>query len=63
MTLAITRKMSDNYNGNINVKRDGVTHNYTKEELLEYTKCMKDPTYFAINYCKVISLDRGRTTH
>jgi hypothetical protein len=51
--------MSDNYNGNINVKRDGVTHGFTKDEFKEYAKCMKDPTYFAINYCKVISLDRG----
>ena len=51
--------MNDSYNGNINVKRDGVTHNFTQTELQEYVKCMQDPAYFAINYCKVISLDKG----
>ena len=50
---------NDTYLGNINVKRDGVTHNFTKEELQEYARCMQDPTHFATNYCKIISLDRG----
>ena len=59
MTLAITRRMTDSYNGNINVKRDGVTHNWTNEEIVEYDKCMKDPGYFASTYCKIISLDEG----
>lgn len=45
--------------GNPNVKRDGVAHNYTRHELEEYAKCMKDPSYFAKNYCKIIHLDRG----
>ena len=51
--------MTDSYNGNINVKRDGVTYNYTEHEVKEYSKCMHDPAYFAKNYCKVISLDSG----
>ena len=59
MTLVISRRMTDSYNGNINVKRDGVTHNFTKSELVEYKKCMKDASYFASNYCKIISLDKG----
>ena len=59
MTLLITRKMNDSYNGNSNVKRDGVTHNFTHQELKEYAKCMKDPSYFAKTYCKVIHLDKG----
>ena len=50
---------NDTYLGNINVKRDGVTHNFTRQELQEYAKCMKDPSYFASNYCKIISLDEG----
>jgi hypothetical protein len=45
--------------GNPNVKRDGVQQEYTKKELQEYAKCMKDPSYFAKNYCKIIHLDRG----
>ena len=51
--------MTDGYNGNSLVKRDGVTHNYTKEEITEYQKCMSDPVYFAKNYVKVINLDKG----
>ena len=51
--------MNDSYNGNINVKRDGVTHNFIESELQEYIRCMKDPSYFARTYCKVINLDRG----
>ena len=59
MTLAIIRRMTDSYNGNINVKRDGVTHNWTNQEVAEYAKCMKNPSYFASTYCKIISLDEG----
>jgi hypothetical protein len=51
--------MTDSYNGNSNVKRDGVTHNFTQNELQEYAKCMNDASYFAKKYCKVIHLDRG----
>jgi hypothetical protein len=51
--------MNETYLGNNNVKRDGVTHNFTEHELKEYVKCMKDPAYFARTYCKVISLDKG----
>ena len=59
MTLAITRKMNDTYLGNSNVKRDGVIHNFSKNEILEYTRCLKDPGYFASHYCKIIHVDRG----
>ena len=51
--------MSDTYNGNPLIKRDGVAQNFTKEEISEYTKCMKSPEYFAEKYIKVISLDKG----
>lgn len=47
------------YNGNPRVKRDGVQTQFTDREVSEYLKCMKDPVYFARNYAKVISLDRG----
>ena len=51
--------MTDGYNGNSLVKRDGVTHNYTKEEITEYQKCMSNPAYFAKTYVKIINLDKG----
>jgi hypothetical protein len=47
------------YLGNANIKRDGVEHDFTKEEIQEYVKCSKDPVYFAKKYMKVIHLDRG----
>ena len=47
------------YLGNPSVKRDGVETQFTKEEVLEYAKCMQDPAYFARKYIKVISLDEG----
>ncbi len=59
MTSVITRKMSETYLGNSNIKRDGVTHNFTREEVVEYSKCLKSPIYFSENYCKIIHLDKG----
>jgi hypothetical protein len=50
---------NDSYLGNINVKRDGVQHQFTEEEIKEYVKCGKDPVYFCNKYLKVISLDEG----
>ena len=49
----------DTYLGNALVKRDGVRQVWTKDEVSEYSKCMKDPVYFAETYGKVISLDKG----
>ena len=50
---------NESYLGNPNVKRDGVVHNFTQQEIQEYIRCSKDPAYFARKYCKVISLDKG----
>ena len=50
---------NDTYLGNINVKRDGVTQDWTNEQVAEYAKCMYNPSYFASTYCKIISLDEG----
>jgi hypothetical protein len=47
------------YLGNPHVKRDGVEADFTQHEVEEYIKCMKDPSYFASTYVKVINLDRG----
>lgn len=47
------------YLGNPSVKRDGVETQFSKSEVLEYAKCMKNPAYFARKYIKVISLDKG----
>ena len=47
------------YLGNPNLKKANVAQNWTKEEVEEYAKCMKDPQYFIENYVKIISLDEG----
>ena len=51
--------MNDSYNGNMNVKRDGAITEFTRKEINEYQRCMRDPSYFAKKYCKIISLDKG----
>lgn len=50
---------NDGYLGNPNVKRDGVIQGWSEETIQEYMKCMQDPSYFAVTYCKIISLDKG----
>ena len=55
--MTITTKES--YLGNPNVKKDGVAEEWTKETILEYKKCMEDPSYFCRTYVKVVHLDKG----
>src|SRR5210317_232095 len=54
-----TKNNEFGYLGNPNVKRDGVETEFTKEDIIEYQKCMKDPAYFAEKYVKIINLDEG----
>ncbi len=53
------QNQSETYLGNVNVKRDGIVQEWTQDLVKEYARCMNNPVYFAENYCKVISLDRG----
>jgi hypothetical protein len=53
------QRTDQHYLGNPNVKKDGVSQNWTEAHIREYTKCMENPVYFAKTYCKVISLDEG----
>lgn len=57
----LAQRMNDHehYLGNINVKRDGVQQQWAEHEVVEYAKCMSDPSYFARKYVKIISLDEG----
>ena len=48
------------YLGNPNLKKANVQQEWTKEELLEYKKCMVNPQYFIENYVKIVSLNEGR---
>ena len=47
------------YLGNPNVRGADVEHEWTKDELVEYKKCLDDPHYFTKEYCKIIHLDKG----
>lgn len=47
------------YLGNKNLKQAAETVEFTRDNILEYTRCMKDPIYFIKNYIKIISLDDG----
>jgi len=54
--------MSNEYNvykRNPNLKKSNIQQEWSKEEVEEYTKCMKDPVYFIENYMKIVSLDEG----
>jgi hypothetical protein len=59
MQNSLLRMNNETYLGNINVKRDGIVQEWTKDQVREYKKCMDDPSYFAEHYVKIISLDSG----
>jgi len=52
-------KLSQYYNNNPKVKAEGVTHQYTQQELKDFAKCIDDPCYFINNFVKVTSIDKG----
>ena len=47
----------ETYLGNPNLKKANVTQEWTKQEVEEYAKCMKDPLYFIQEYIKIVYLD------
>ena len=51
--------MSDAYLGNPNLKKVNTKVEFTKEQIIEFQKCSKDPIYFMENYVQVVSLDHG----
>ena len=57
--MAILKNNELGYLGNPNVKRDGVQEAWSQEQVVEYTRCLRDPVYFAKTYLKVIHLDLG----
>lgn len=49
----------DSYRDNPLLKRAGVQHNYTEDEIKEYILCSKDPVYFSEKYIKIVNVDKG----
>lgn len=50
---------SEAYLQNDKLKKVGVKHNYTEEEISEYVKCKSDIQYFFSTYVKIVHVDRG----
>ena len=51
--------IENQYLGNPNLKKAFVSQEFTKENILEFQKCMNDPQYFIETYIKIVSLDKG----
>jgi hypothetical protein len=49
----------DSYRDNPLLKKVGVEHKFTKEQIEEYVKCAEDPVYFCMNYIKIVNVDEG----
>jgi len=47
------------YLGNVNLKRKGVTIDWTEDMVQEFVKCAKDPIYFAEKYIQIVHVDHG----
>ena len=47
------------YQNNPNLPRADYQHNFTQREIDEFIKCAEDPVYFAINYMRIVNVDRG----
>ena len=51
--------MSEVYLGNPNLKKANTAIEFTKDQIEEFIKCKEDPVYFARNYIRIVSLDKG----
>ena len=51
--------MRDGYQGNSNLKKAGTKLEFTQEQLLEFTRCIRDPIYFIKKYVKIVNVDYG----
>ena len=51
--------LDSQYLGNPNLTKAFTPQEFTKEQILEFQKCMNDPQYFVENYIKIVSLDKG----
>ncbi len=49
------------FQNNILLKNDGVTEEFTPQQVEEITKCVLDPLYFITNYVYIINLNVGLT--
>ena len=50
---------NDVYLGNPLLKKANTPIEFTQDQILEFVKCKQDPVYFAKNYVKIVTLDKG----
>lgn len=53
---------TENYLGNANLKKRGVSIEWTEEQISEFIKCSEDPLYFMTHYMKIVTVDAGKVT-
>lgn len=51
--------IESSYRANPLLKREGISIEFTQEQVEEYIKCAQDPLYFIQNYVKVVHVDKG----
>jgi len=51
--------MSDVYLGNPLLKKANTPIEFTEDQIREFVRCKNDPVYFAKNYVKIVTLDKG----
>lgn len=59
MPIIIPDIFTENYKGNIKLKKAGETVEWTQERIEEFMRCAEDPEYFASNYIKIVHVDHG----
>ena len=47
------------YLGNVNIKRKGVSVNWTPEMMQDFAKCSQDPLYFVEKFVNIVHVDHG----
>ena len=57
--MASRDKDDNSYMQNPNLKKVGVKHEFTKEQITEFVKCSKDPLHFINTHVKIVSVDDG----
>jgi len=50
---------NDVYLGNPLLKKANTPIEFTQDQIIEFVKCKEDPVYFAKNYVKIVTLDKG----
>ncbi len=55
----MSTQSKDSYRDNPLLKKVGVEHEYTEEQVQEYIKCSKDPIHFCRKYIKIVNVDQG----